>query len=473
MPRAVWVAVVWVAAGVAIPAVAQPPAGPLAPVGGPPSSSALPFNPLLPGAAPSTQSLPSTPAKARFAPDRPPPVLGAPVGPARPSPEPAPQPIAFADPPADRDPPRGAVLGPPSAAAKFGAPAPATPAAPVPAAVVDAAVARTAYTPPEVDPVGEFLNRRAEPPEREKPPGDRPKLGAKKFSDWGEKLEGMIGHQNGGWFRSDHLFDGFISPVSNPFLFEDPRSLTEVRPIFIYQKIPSSQPDFFGGNVTFFGAQGRVAITDRWSFVFHKFGGISLDPGSGSPYGSETSFAELWLGPKFTFWRSEETCSLAAGGLQFQIPTGSRGAFQDTGSLSLVPYVTYGQNFLRDFQYGSFNTLLATGYAFSTTKGRSDYYWLSGHLDFDVLNLHRFYPLVELNWFLNTTNGNSTPIGSEGRDLINFGGQAKGTGLLTGAFGGRVKLTESAQFGAAFEIPIAGKRDLFRYRFTVDFILRY
>jgi hypothetical protein len=57
--------------------------------------------------------------------------------------------------------------------------------------------------------------------------------------------------------------------------------------------------------------------------------------------------------------------------------------------------------------------------------------------------------------------------------LINFGGQAGGTGLLTGAFGGRVKITESAQLGAAFEIPFAGRRDLFRNRFTVDFILRY
>src|SRR5262249_25617678 len=39
-------------------------------------------------------------------------------------------------------------------------------------------------------------------------------------------------------FQSDHCFDQFISPVTNPFLFEDPRSLTEVRPIFMYQRIP-------------------------------------------------------------------------------------------------------------------------------------------------------------------------------------------------------------------------------------------
>jgi len=61
----------------------------------------------------------------------------------------------------------------------------------------------------------------------------------------------------------------------------------------------------------------------------------------------------------------------------------------------------------------------------------------------------------------------------EGRDLINFGGQAKGHGLLTWALGARFKFTEHAQVGAAFEFPIAGPRDIFQYRLTVDFILRY
>jgi hypothetical protein len=286
-------------------------------------------------------------------------------------------------------------------------------------------------------------------------------------------LNGVFGAQNGGWFRSDHLFDGFISPVSNPFLFEDPRALTEVRPLFLFQQVPGRQPDFHGGHITFFGAQARVAFTDRWSLVISKFGGIAVDPHEPSPFHSTTGFAEIWLAPKFTFYRGEETCSVAAAGLQFQIPAGSQNTFQNTGALSLVPFVSYGQNFLRDFQWGSFNLMASTGFSFSVNRERSDYYYLSGHLDFDVNNLHRFYPLFEMNWFLNATSGRSTPIGAEGRDLINFGGQASGTGLLTGAFGGRIKITEYAQFGAAFEFPMGGRKDLFSNRFTLDFILRY
>ena len=452
MPRAGWLAVALLTTGT--PAVAQP----LAPVGGPP--------------------LASTPVTPTRSPDRPPPILGAPVGVADAAP-PALTPAGFVDAQVERKPQRAAGFGAPSAASSAGVNVSSTPATPIPASVVDANIARTAYQPPAADSVNEFLSKRSELKERDPPPSDKSGSGFPKFDfsrsksgEMGEKLNGIFGSRNGDWFRSDHLFDGFISPVTNPFLFEDPRALTEVRPIFIYQKIPTSQPDFKGGHLAFFGTQARVAFTDRWSLVLNKLGGVSVKPGDGSPFSDEVGFAEIWLGPKFTFYRGEDTGSVAAAGLQLQLPIGTKNAFQDTGSLSLVPYLSYGQNFLRDFRLGSFNVLASTGYSFSTNKQRSDYYYLSGHLDFDAGNLHRFYPLVELNWVLNTTNGTSTPIGSEGRDLINFGGQSK-SGLLTAAFGGRVKITESAQIGAAFEVPVAGRKDLFRYRFTLDFILRY
>jgi hypothetical protein len=434
---------------------------------------AQPLAPLPPAGGPPLASTPIVPKRNAERPPSPvPSVLGAPVGVGDAVPV---TPAGFVDAPADRKPQRAAVLGVPTAAGSGNAFAPMG-AAPVPSEVVDSAVSRTAYQPANSDPVGEFLNRRSELKDREPAKGAAglPKPhSAWQLGDWGEKLNGMVGNNNGGWFRSDHLFDGFISPVSNPFLFEDPRSLTELRPLFIYQKVPSSQPDFNGGHITFFGTQGRVAFTDRWSLVFHKFGGIAVNPDDASRFEDKTGFAEIWLGPKWTFYRGEENCTLAAAGLQFQLPVGSKDAFQDTGTLSIVPYVSYAQNFLRDFSLGSMNLMASTGYSFSVNNERSDYYWLSGHLDFDILNRHRFYPLMELNWFLVTAKGNSRPIGIEGRDLINFGGQASGSGLLTGAFGGRVKISENAQAGAAFEFPFAGRKDLFRYRFTLDFILRY
>ena len=164
------------------------------------------------------------------------------------------------------------------------------------------------------------------------------------------------------------MFDGFISPVTNPFLFEDPRSLTEVRPIFMYQQIPGSQPDLNGGNIWFFGTQARVAFTDRLSFVINKLGGISVNPGSDSIIPNQSGFAEIWFGPKYTFIRDEQCGSLLAGGLQFQVPVGSQGTFQDTGSLSLMPYATYAKNFFPDWRIGSLNTMIGTGYSISVNN---------------------------------------------------------------------------------------------------------
>jgi len=290
--------------------------------------------------------------------------------------------------------------------------------------------------------------------------------------EFGETLEHILGKRNE-WFKSDHAFDGFISPVTNPFLFEDPRSLTEARPIFMIEKIPNSQPDFHGGNAIFFGTQLRLAVTERLSFVINKLGFESINPGSGSAFHDNTGFAELWLGPKYTFIRNENSGSVLAGGLQFQIPTGDHGNFQDTGTLSLVPYVSYAQSFLRDSSIGGFNAMFGTGYSLSINNERSDYFYLSAHVDMNVLNQNHWFPLIEMNWFAYTTNGKTLPVGVEGQDMFNFGGHAAGQGLLSLAFGTRYKFDEHYQLGGALEFPLAGPHDVNAFRFTLDFIFRY
>jgi hypothetical protein len=52
-------------------------------------------------------------------------------------------------------------------------------------------------------------------------------------------------------FQSDHCFDYFCSPVSNPFFSEDPRALTEIKPLVIYDHVPNSNFNFQGGNIWF------------------------------------------------------------------------------------------------------------------------------------------------------------------------------------------------------------------------------
>jgi hypothetical protein len=291
-------------------------------------------------------------------------------------------------------------------------------------------------------------------------------------------VQGIFQPAAGGKFlESDHCFDSFASPVTNPFYFEDPRALTEARPIFIWQHTPDNNWVFGGGDNFFAGVQVRVAFSEWLSLVVHKLGWVWIEPENGfGQFDNHAGFAELHLGPKFTFYRNDQVGSLAAFGLSFDIAAGSSDVFQDTGSLSLRPYISYGRNFLRTMQYGSFNFLNTTGYSFATDDERSDHFFTSFHLDFDVGNFHRIYPLVELNWVHYTSDGGVRPLGFEGRDLFNFGTtNIAGQDELTFAAGIRFKIIgESVQMGIAGEWSlIGGGNHLDDFRLTVDMIFRY
>jgi hypothetical protein len=275
-------------------------------------------------------------------------------------------------------------------------------------------------------------------------------------------------------FQSDHTFDNFISPITNPFYFEDPRSLTELRPIFMWQGTPRGNPIFHGGDIVYLGLQGRLALTDCLSVVLTKLGEVWMEPHR--PVGNfqdHAGFAGIILGPKYTFLRSEPTGTLGAVGLNFDIPAGSQRVLENTGSLTLEPYISMGQSFFHT-PYGSFQALGTFGYNFSIDNQRSDNLFLSLHLDFDYGDLHKIYPLLELNWFQYTTNGHSQPINFEGRDLVSFGSRMiAGHGEVSLAAGGRFKLNENLQMGLALEFPLGTQRNLMDYRLMADFIFRY
>ncbi len=276
-------------------------------------------------------------------------------------------------------------------------------------------------------------------------------------------------------FQSDTCFPCMISPVTMPFYFEDPRALTEIRPIFMYQSLNKNHVPWSGGNAYFYGTQARLAITDRLSFVLNELGGISFDPKDPLPPAhSGSGFAEVKLGPKFTFLRSSDTGSVAAAGLTFEIPTGSKGSFQDTGRLGLNPYVTYGQTFGRlPNGFGTINYLTTLGYEFATDDRRSEFFHWHHHLDYNVANTG-FFPLIEFNWIRYTKAGNNIDLGTEGADLINFGSSSrKGKDFFSLAGGLRYRFSDHVILGSAFEFPLSGERGAETWRLTFDIIFRY
>jgi hypothetical protein len=282
-------------------------------------------------------------------------------------------------------------------------------------------------------------------------------------------------------FQSDHCFDYLASPVTNPFLFEDPRALTELRPVFIYQGAPSGNPIFRGGNSEYYGLQARLAFTERLSLVINQFGFVSLnpnDPGAdpSGKFSKSTGFGQITLGPKYTFWRCDDWHSIAAGGLMFQIPAGSSRVFQDTGTLSLVPYLTAAKNFGLGSGWGSINVMGTTGYSASVDRQRSSYFYMSAHVDYNIANTNMFFPFLEMNWYHYTQGGkaNDPGFGFEGTDLVNFGSHSLGgRDFLTIAPGLRFKLNEHIQAGAAIEFPLLKQKEITDYRLTFDLIFRY
>lgn len=223
----------------------------------------------------------------------------------------------------------------------------------------------------------------------------------------------------------------------------------------------------------FLGTQARVAFTDRFSVVMHKMGWTSINPGSGPFATGGSGFSELWLSPKFTFWRVPDTQTLASFGLQFQLPLGSTDAFQDTGTFGMVPYLSIGRR-LGESSFGTFHLINVAGIHIGTDDRRSDYFFNSLHLDLDSGDQHRFYPTFEVNWFLYTSDGTERPaLAFEGRDLANIGGSASSRNYLSIAPGFRYRFTDYLQMGFAAEFGIIGSNDLTRFRLGVDLIWRY
>jgi hypothetical protein len=279
-------------------------------------------------------------------------------------------------------------------------------------------------------------------------------------------------------FQSDTCFRGLISPVTQPFFFEDPRALTEARPLFIYQGIPNKNPNFGGGYAYFFGSQFRLAFTERLSVVISELGLLSLQPKNPIfPVEKGSGFAEFKIGPKFTFLRSGATGSVAAVGLNFEMPIGSDKVFQNVGTLGLAPYITYGQQFGQlPGGYGAVNLIASLGYSASINSKRSEFLFSSLHLDYNIPlgSLAAIYPLVEFNWLHYTNAGTTSNLGTEGADLINFGSSTRaGRDFFSIAPGLRYKFNDNVQLGAAVEFPVSKEDGLANYRLVFDLILRY
>jgi hypothetical protein len=265
-----------------------------------------------------------------------------------------------------------------------------------------------------------------------------------------------------GLLPSDHCFDRFISPISNPFFFEDPRSLTEVRGIFLDNSLPNNVG---GGDVQVYGAQLRGRVADRWSIIAPRLAWLQVNQtGGGAPQG----FASAPIGFKYNFYRDVERQLLASAGVTYFIK-GSGIAGSNFGDGSFNFYLTGGAQIGDNGHW-----LSGTGFRIPADEniGTQFWYW-SNQWDYELPN--HFYALAGVNWF-HWMRSSPLTIGAPvtGLDLIDLpvSGVA-GTNVVSGVVGVKWKPSSHLEMGTGFEFPLTEREDILKNRVYADMIFRY
>ncbi len=281
-------------------------------------------------------------------------------------------------------------------------------------------------------------------------------------SDCGcDKLFGLIA-------PSDHCFDCFISPISNPLFFEDPRTLTEVRFIFVQHNLPGTAGGSLGGDAQYFALQIRAALTDRLSFIANKDGFIVLNTDA---LADEEGFADVAAGLKYNLWWDLEKQSIWSAGFTYEIDLGDHDVLQGKGDGEIHLFLSGARTIFCNSHW-----MTGTGFRLPTDRNaRSSMWYWSNHIDHEIFP--SVYGLLELNWFHWMGSGDGTSFGTtgfEGGDLFNLGSSGvSGNDIVTGAIGLRHKHSDALVMGVGFEFPLTDRRDILDNRIYADAIWRY
>ncbi len=262
--------------------------------------------------------------------------------------------------------------------------------------------------------------------------------------------------------KSDHCFDDFISPMTNPLFFEDPRTLTEARLIFANHRLPGT---LGGGSAQLYAMQLRAAINEDVSIIATKDGFIVSD----TPVIPNDGWADITAGLKINVYKDVCSQSLLSVGTTYEAPFGSPRSLQGNGDGEFHMFASGATRFLDNYHYMS-----GLGWRLPVDQRAesTSMYW-SNHIDRRIGD-SKFYVLGECNWYHWLANGGTTPANFEGMDLINLGStEVKGNNLVTGALGVKYKPSGNTEIGVAYELPLTDRQDIMKDRWTIDWILRY
>ncbi len=261
--------------------------------------------------------------------------------------------------------------------------------------------------------------------------------------------------------RTSNCFSGFITPMTNPVFFEDPRIETNAKLIFVQQRLPLAAG---GQDVQLIGLQFQLALSDRLSLVADKDGYII----SQNPL-IDDGWADVALGLKYNLFADYERQRLVSAGFSYELPVGSTRSLQGNGDGEFHLYVSAAAQLGCDWHW-----MTGAGLRIPTdsTDESQMAYW-SNHLDRQISD--RLYLFGEVNWYHWMKSGGQPALaGVEGGDLFNLGSTAvAGNDIVTGAVGIKYRPRTNMEIGFAWEAPLTDRRDVLDNRLTVDAILKY
>jgi hypothetical protein len=267
-------------------------------------------------------------------------------------------------------------------------------------------------------------------------------------------------------FRSDHDFDGFTGPLSNPVQFKDPRSLTEARFLFMNNWArPGGVPVLGTGSFQVYALQLRLALSERLQLYADKDGIVRLSPNPGK---SVTGLANLMAGLKYVWIRDVENQFLFSTAIQYEVPTGYANIFQNQGAGLLGMYAILGKEF-----GDNWHLILQAGQNLAMDDVLTGYFMTSAHID---RRFGRFTPFYEANWFYYNQPGNFLPasVGIEGGGWLSLGtAGTAGLNYLTNAVGFKYDVTDFAELGVGYEFQLSNRDMLLGNMLHAQLIIRY
>jgi hypothetical protein len=269
--------------------------------------------------------------------------------------------------------------------------------------------------------------------------------------------------------HSDSCFDDFITPVTNPFYFEDPRTLTEVRGIYMRQQWPpvtSSHP------AQIYSMQLRAALTEDFSLMVTKFGYLQMISDLGE---FDSGAMDFGIGFKHTMYKDREAGRLLTGGMSVITPSGSHQALQGYGEGELNFFLSGAT---RVFERGHLMSVVGLRQPIDEAEQNRIVY-SSAHYDWRVspATWRPIYLFGETNWYY-TASEPFAPVPPnfifEGADLFNLGAKfTENNNLVTQALGFKIVPRRGLEMGIAYEIPVTPRTVMMTERWTADVIWRY